>query len=244
MSQTGRSSRLSYRGVLGAFVVAERKEKGAASDLFKLAKRADGVDDFISQCKSAEEFYLSDAAGQSQVSELPTKWGQAKSDIKGGFKAGLDFSKIASYHKMKILKGEANKPAEVQPEHVQPAVAVTPVADNVVVVEAQVRDDGVIVVPSDDTPVDRIQHVPTGQDKRGARQNPELTMAEALEAGLVLDASTNVLMPEDMRPLVVALNKLDELQRARLIKRFTKEAHDALSRQGDPRRSHSVRNVG
>lgn len=223
MSQTGRAAHLTHRGVLGAFIIAERKQQGAASDLFKLAQRCQNAVEFTRLCEEAEDFYLSDDAGQMRVQELPRKYIQAKSDIRGAFKAGLDLTRIKSYSAMKRDKGDANKAAREEKVIVVGDTAPTdpPTADDVVVV---VQDGS------------QQRNAPGQRRYSGPRKErdvqPELTMVEALERGLVLDAKTNVLMPEDMRPLVVALNKLPEMARARLIKRFTKEAHDALSQQG------------
>jgi hypothetical protein len=91
-----------------AFVVADRKQAGAASDLFKLARRCESMDEFEAKCQMEEEWVLSDEAGQSKVVDLPKAWTQAKSDIKGAIKAGLDLTKLPSYHKMKVAKAEAN----------------------------------------------------------------------------------------------------------------------------------------
>ena len=224
MSQQGRSAHLTHRGVLGAFIVAERKQQGAASDLFKLAKRCKDVTEFTRRCEEAEDFYLSDSAGQMKVAELPRKYIQAKSDIRGGFRAGLVLANIKSYHAMKKLKGEANAASKEEPSTPE---TVTTVSDGGTA-------DGVVVVVQDNGPQ---REAKQGQRRYSGPKmerdvQPELTMVEALEQGLVLDAKTNVLIPEDLRPLVVALNKLPEMARLRMIKRFTKEAHDALSQQG------------
>jgi len=98
------------------FVIAMRKEMGAASDLFKLARRCQGCDEFLAKCQMEEEWVLSQEAGQMQVTELPKAWTQAKSDIKGAFKAGLDLTKIPSYYKMKLAKAEANGAAKASKE--------------------------------------------------------------------------------------------------------------------------------
>lgn len=226
MSIQGRATQLTHRGVLGAFIVAERKQQGAASDLFKLAQRCQNMIEFTRLCEEAEDFYLSDDAGQMRVQELPRKYIQAKSDIRGAFKAGLDLTRIKSYSAMKRDKGDANKAARQEPT--------TPNAETLV--SDGGTDNDVVIVVADES---QQRQAPGQRRYSGPRKErdvqPELTMVEALERGLVLDAKTNVLMPEDMRPLVVALNKLPEMARARLIKRFTKEAHDALSQEGTVR---------
>jgi len=224
MSQQGRLAHLTHKGVLGAFIVAERKQQGAASDLFKLAKRCKDQVEFIRRCEEAEDFYLSDEAGQMKIKELPRKYIQAKSDIKGGFKAGLDFTRIKSYHAMKNAKGEANKQAAAPEE--SEVVVVVPDQDEA----APTISDEVVTVQSTKEQRDSTRRYAGPRKDRDA--SPEITMAEALEQGLVLDAKTNVLMPEDMRALVVALSKLPEMPRARLIKQFTKDAQRALSEQG------------
>jgi len=227
MSQTGRAAHLTFRGVIGAFIVAERKQQGAASDLFKLAKSCADVTEFARKCEEAEDFYLSIEAGQMQCKELPRKYIQAKSDIRGGFRAGLDFRKIKSYHAMKNAKAAANASEQAPATH---AADVPPVqqGEDQPTVQGSVQE---VVILSHDEGKPRQQRGWSGPRKE-RDANPEITMAEALEQGLVLDAKTNVLMPEDMRPLVVALSKLDQISRARFIKQFTKEVHRALSLKG------------
>lgn len=244
MSQQGRSAHLSHRGVLGAFINAERKTAGAASDLFKLAKLCTDVNEFNDRCRAAEEFYLSAAAGPMQVQDLPKKYTQARSDIRGAYKAGLDPKRIKSYHAMKKLKADANKPEPVAP------VSAPADEDDVIILGAddstQVTSEEVVVVTSETVgaPATGQRRRRSSADKRDPQEpRSEITMSEALEQGLVFDARTNVLMPEDMRPLVAILSKLPEINRARLIKRFTKEAQRELSNVGRvraaaPRASH------
>ena len=227
MSQTGRSAHLTYRGVLGAFIVAERKQQGAASDLFKLAKRCKSLGEFEDKCLEAEQFYLSDAAGQMRVPKLPTKYTQAKSDIRGAFKAGLDLNKIPSYHKMKQRKAEANKEqAEPQPvpERVTPAVP-----DGVIVVQPESKpepvSEKVIVLGAEGKARAR-----SPRDKRDAR--PDNSLEEALASGQVVDAKTNLIIPEELAAIIPLFEKLNDHKRQQLAARWLKDTRDALSQQG------------
>ena len=211
MSTKGRRDNLTYLGVMHNAVVAMRKAGGVSSDLFHLAKKADSQDAWEAQCDTAEEWVLSDEAGEMKCHELPGCWSQARSDVRGGFRAGLDFSKIPSYHKMKIAKAEANG-AKREAKQQQQA----PAED---VVEVVVVDNAGEAKPT-------LRHVKTGQDPRGPRVD---TLEAALADGSVIDAKTNLICPPELAPLVAALSKLDEMTRSRMIKRFTKEALNSHS---------------
>lgn len=215
MSTKGRRDNITYTKVMENAVIAERKAGGVSSDLFWLAKRADNQDEWEAKCDEAELWVKSDDAGQTKCHELPVCWSQARSDVRGGWRAGLDFSKIPSYHKMKAAKGAANKAKrEAKAESAEPA---TPEAVEVVVVSAA----------GEAKPT--MRHVKSGQDARGPRADSVRSVEDALEAGEVVDAKTNLICPPELAPLVSILNKMDEVSRNRMIKRFTKEANAAHS---------------
>ena len=236
MSQQGRSAHLTYRGVLGAFIIAERKQAGAASDLFKLAQRCKSLGEFEDKCLEAETFYKGISSGQHQLidGKLPAKYTQAKSDIRGAFKAGLDLRKIPSYHKMKLKKRDANaeqaEPVAV-PERVTPAVP-----------------DGVIVVPDVNQPAEQPKQVEEkvivlGADgkarprnvlsmKDKAERKIDNSLEEALESGQVVDANTNLIVPEELAAIIPLFEKLNSHKRQQLAARWLKDTRDALSQQG------------
>jgi hypothetical protein len=225
MSQKGRSENLTYRGVLCNAVVAERKAAGAASDLFKLARRAADQDEWEAHCQVEEEWLLSDEAGQMKCVELPKCWTQARSDIRGAFRAGLDLKSIPSYHKLKVRKAEVNKAKREESSGKEEpivvpskpaAVSPAPEADGPVTVEVKPADG-------------RTRRFSGQRDERGPRVDGVVTVDEALEAGDVVDAKSNMIVPDDMRQLMVLLSKLPEHGRARLIKQWTKEAQRALA---------------
>lgn len=219
MSQKGRRDNLTYRGVIHNAVVAERKAGGVASDLFHLARRADNQDHWEAQCQIAEEWVLSDEAGEMKCHELPKCWTQARSDIRGAYRAGLDFAKIPSYHKMKAAKAAANK---ARKDSADVVVDITPVAEagEVVVLEA-----------GDTAEAQARPRRPKGErDARGPRVDGVVTVEEALEAGDVIDAKTNLICPPELVQLVKILDKFDEMTRSRLIKRFTKDANTAWNK--------------
>lgn len=222
MSQKGRADNLTYRSVIVAFVLAERKAAGAATDLFKLARQAKTVDEWEAQCQVEEEWLLSEEAGQMKCIELPKAWTQARSDIRGAFRAGLELNKIPSYYKMKIAKAEANK-AKREPK--AEAVVLDVSTDK----PEKIQPGEVVILGADAKPK-RPRAVGT-RDERGPRIDGVVTVEQALANGDVLDAKSNVVMPEDMRELVVALNKLSEHGRARVIKQATKMARDMHSQQ-------------
>ena len=230
MSQQGRSAHLTYRGVLGAFIVAERKQAGAASDLFKLAQRCKGLGEFEDKCLEAEKFYLSDAAGQMKCQKLPAKYTQAKSDIRGAFKAGLDLNKIPSYHKMKLKKRDANaEQAEpvVVPERVTPAVpdGVIVVPSEGVVEEPAPAEGNVIVLSAEGKPRSR-----SHRDPRDAK--PDNSLEAALASGQVIDAKSNLVVPEELAAIMPLFAKLNDHKRQQLAARWLKDTRDALSQQG------------
>jgi hypothetical protein len=111
-TSTGRAANLTFRGVMSAAVVAERKAASVASDLFRLARRCENPDQFEAKCQMEEEWVISEEAGQMRCIEIPRCWVQAKSDIRGAWKAGLDLTNFPSYYKMKAAKVEANKQAK------------------------------------------------------------------------------------------------------------------------------------
>ena len=218
MSQKGRQENLTYRGVITNAVVAERKAAGAASDLFKLARKAADQDEWEARCQVEEEWLMSDEAGQMKCIDLPTCWTQARSDIRGAFKAGLDLKSIPSYHKLKIRKAEANKAKREAKQ-----------ADAVEVVAEAVNDGDVIILDVQPAAATARPRSTAQRDARPPRVDGVTTVEEALEAGTVLDAKSNVILPEYMRHLVTLLNKLPEHGRARLVKQWTKEAQRAVS---------------
>lgn len=236
MSQTGRAAHLTHRGVLKAFIVAERKQQGAASDLFKLAKQCPSVTEFNQRCEEAEEFFLSREAGQDQVQQLPAKYIQARSDIRGAFDRGLDLTRIKSYYQMKKLKVAAGKQQSETPE---------PEANDGVIVlnvereapaesTATVREDGVIVLSEPGSAGgDRPRRQRSMRDSR--ERKPVVTVEEALANGDVVDAKTNMIVPEELTQLVQLFPKLNEHARARFAKQWTKQVRDALSQQGQRR---------
>lgn len=212
MSQKGRATNLTYRSVLVNMVIAERMQGGAASDLFKLAKQAEDQDSWEGQCRTEEDWLMSDAAGQMKCHELPKAWTQARSDIRGAFKAGLDLSKIPSYHKMKIRKAEANA-AKQEAKAPETQVAVE------------------VPVHAAEAVVAKMRHVPTGKDQRGPRRDTVRSVEDALADGEVVDAKSNLICPPELVEYVHALNKLNEHARARCIKHAIKEARDANAQQ-------------
>jgi hypothetical protein len=224
MSQKGRKDNLTYRGVMNNAVIAMRKAGGVASDLFHLARRAESQDAWEAQCQIEEEWVLSEDAGQMKCIELPKCWTQARSDIRGAYRAGLDLTKIPSYYKMKLAKAEKNK-KDKQPDNVVEIVATEQPDDGVIVLDVQ---------PAEDEP--RARRPRGEKDARGPRSDSVTTVEEALEAGDVIDAKTNVICPAELLPLVALLNKMDELTRSRMIKRFTKEANIAWSKQCQARK--------
>lgn len=54
------------------------------------------------------------------------------------------------------------------------------------------------------------------------------TVEEALEAGTVVDVKSNMIVPDELIPLVRALNRMSQHGRARTIKKFTDEAEQML----------------
>ena len=112
MSQKGKEHNITFRSVICDFIAADRKRAGAATNLFKLARKlqADAPDTaleaFNAKCQIEEEWVLSAEAGPMQVVELPRSWIQAKSDIRASFNARLDLTSIQSYHSMKAKKVE------------------------------------------------------------------------------------------------------------------------------------------
>ena len=221
MSQKGRRDNLTYRGVMNNAVIAMRKAGCVASDLFQLARRAESQDEWEAQCQMEEEWVLSEDAGQMKCHELPKCWTQARSDIRGAFRAGLDLTKIPSYYKMKLAKADKNKKDKAPDNVVEVSPAVEQPSDGTVMV--------VDVQPADAEPRPRR---PKGErDARGPRVDGVVTVEQALEAGDVIDAKSNLICPPELVQLVKLLNKMDELPRMRLIKRFTKEANTAWNQQ-------------
>ena len=220
----GRAANLTWRGVMCNAVVAERKAGAVASDLFKLAQKCESVDEFLAKTQMEEDWVLSEEAGQMKCHEIPRCWVQAKSDIKGAFKAGLDLTKIPSYYKMKIAKSQANKSKDGGTEGGQDANGN---GTQTATATAEVR---------------AADHGTTGQEREA---KPQQTVAEALAAGTVVDAKSTELVPADLRELVSLLAKIgkqSELRRAKLIKDWTKQARDDLSRIGNERaKSEGVR---
>lgn len=236
MSQTGRAAHLTHRGVLKAFIVAERKQQGAASDLFKLAKQCTGLAEFNDRCKEAEEFFLSRAAGQDQIQNLPAKYIQARSDIRGAFERGLDLNRIKSYHQMKKLKVAAGKQSSEssEPETSTDGGVITLNVERGTPEEqapqAHVREDGVIVLSERSSASRERRHQPSVRDPR--ERKPVVTVEEALANGEVVDAKTNLIIPEELAQLVPLFLKLNDHARSRFAKQWTKQVRDALSQQG------------
>jgi hypothetical protein len=216
MSQKGRAENLTFRSVMVNMIVGERKLAGAASDLFRLARKCESVDEFTAKCDMEEEWAVSDEAGQMKVEEPPKSWLQAKSDIRGAFKAGLDLTKIPSYYKMKIAKAEANKQSKSGGKEDQANV------------EADKNQE-------------RAPRTGTEGKERDAK--PDNSLAEALASGQVVDAKSTELVPSDLRDLVSNLSKLPELRRAKLVKQFTKQSRDELSLVGQERAKGAQRHA-
>lgn len=207
MSQKGRADNLTFRAVMVGMIVGERKLAGAASDLFKLARKCESIDEFTAKCDIEEEWAKSDEAGQMKVVDLPKSWTQAKSDIRGAFRAGLDLTKIPSYHKMKIAKGEANE------------------------AKKQSTSGGTEEQANAET-TRNPKHGTEGKEREPRADN---SLAEALASGQVVDAKSTELVPDDLRELVKLLGKLPQLRRARMVKQFTKQARDDLALVGQER---------
>lgn len=211
MSQTGRRNNLTYRDVLCRVANAERTIKGAATDLFILARKAESQDEWEAKCQIEEDWLLSDDAGELKHGELPSNWVQLKSDIRGGWKAGLDFTKIPSYHKMKLAKAKVNK-------------------DKRDAKAAPADDENVIVIN-----VAGEAHKPRPGKVRDEREPRDTGSVEAaLYAGEVVDAKSNLICPPELMEMLKFLTKLSPLMQAKMIKKFTKEARDAygLQQQG------------
>lgn len=203
---------LTWRGVMANAVAAERKAASVASDMFKLAQKCQDVDEFLAKTKMEEDWVLSEEAGQSRMEEVPRCWTQAKSDIKGAFKAGLDLTKIPSYSKMKIKKAEANGRNQATAEATD--------AENT----------------NTDGQADRNPRHATGQEREAKADN---SLAEALANGTVVDAKSTELVPPELRELfhlLAKLNQKSELRRAKLVKQFIKAVNDELSIIGQERK--------
>lgn len=207
---------LTFRGVMAEAVAAERKSAGVASDLFKLAQGCDDLDHFLAQCGKEEDWVTSSEAGQSRMESVPQCWVQAKSDIKGAFKAGVDMNKVPTYSKMKARKIELNASAKATTEN----------AD---------ANDG--AEPAQPEAADRNPKNSEGKDQPDGK--PDTSLAEALANGTVVDAKSTELVPAQLRELVGLLAKLDnasELRAAQRIKEFTKQVRDDLSLIGMERK--------
>jgi len=73
----------------------------------------------------------------------------------------------------------------------------------------------------------------SAQAKKDKDVVPVTTVEEALDAGTVVDARTNVIVPDELMPLLRALNAMSQHGRARAIKRFTDEAEQILADEAD-----------
>lgn len=200
---------LTFRGVMAEAVAADRKAAGVASDLFKLAQGCDDLDHFLTQCGKEEDWVTSSEAGQMRMESVPQCWVQAKSDIKGAFKAGVDFNKVPTYSKMKARKIELNAASKATKENTD-------------------ANDG--AQPAQPETADRNPKHSEGKDAPDAKADNSL--AEALASGAVVDAKSTLLVPDQLRELVALLGKLDnasELRAAQRIKEFTKTVKDDLS---------------
>lgn len=71
----------------------------------------------------------------------------------------------------------------------------------------------------------------TLQPKREDDGIPILSVEDALEQGSVVDAKTNMIVPDELLALVRLLNKFSEHGRARIIKKFTDEAEQMLTNE-------------
>lgn len=235
MSQKGRRNNLTYRDVLCRVANAERTIKGAATDLFVLARAAASQDEWEAKCQIEEDWLLSDDAGEMKHIELPEHWGQIKSDIRGGWKAGLDFTTIPSYHKMKLAKAKANK----DKREARAEAKAEPLPSE--------GHDGVIILEVDNKGEAKAQgHKPRrGTTRDDPEPRHERSVEDALAAGEVLDAKSNVICPPELMEMLKYLTRLSPLGQARLIKRFTKEARDAygLQQQG-LKHSAEIRDAG
>lgn len=213
----GRQSDLTFRGVMTNAVVAERKGQAVASDLFRLARRCESPDQFEAKCQMEEEWVLSEEAGQMHCITLPQCWTQAKSDIRGAWKAGLDLTDFPSYHKMKAAKVEANKKAKT--------------SDNPEGTKEEAAN------------AERNPKHEVGKERDAKADN---SLAEALARGDVVDAKSTELVPAQLRELVGLLANLSnksELRAAQRIKEFTKVVRDDLSLIGMERQKGTQANA-
>lgn len=215
---------VTWRGTMTEAVVAERKSRNVAGDMFKLAQKCADVDEFLAQCGMEEDWVLSEEAGQMRMEEVPRCWTQAKSDIKGAFKAGVDLTKVPSYSKMKAKKADINAANQ---QGRQQAEAEATDAEN-----------------TNDNQAPREAATGGERDKRDGK--PDTSLEEALAAGTVVDAESTELVPEHLRELVHLLGKLSnqaELRYTQRVKEFTKTVRDDLSLIGTMRNKGGKRDA-
>ena len=183
-NQSKIDARLTFRSCMTQAVKAQRASGAVGTQLFKLARKCENVDDFLFQCKEQEEWVVSPEAGQMREESVPACWTQAKSDIKQAWSRGITPKTNKSYYGMRQAKLTAAKAERQQTQQQRQPLSVGPSHDPVVVT----------------------------------------TVEEALAEGTVVDAKTNVLLPDELREMVRYLDRLPELARAKAVKQFTKEA--------------------
>lgn len=211
----GRAANLTWRGVMVNAVVADRKVASVASDMFKMARKCESLDEFLAKTQMEEDWVQSEEAGQMRCIETPKCWTQAKSDIKAAMKLGFDLTKFPSYHKLKAAKVAANKAAK----------------------DTQQQED-----TSNESQQERAPR--TGGETKERNGNPDNSLAEALANGDVVDAKSTELVPADLRQLINLLGKVgerSELRRAKLRKQFETACQQELSNIGNERRKGNQR---
>ena len=98
-----------FNDVIVEYVKTDRRLKGIASALLRLAQSCEDGNDFLAKCKAAEAYIMSDDARDYKVTEIPRAWNQAKSDIAAGMGLGLNPKEFKSYHEFREQKIERKK---------------------------------------------------------------------------------------------------------------------------------------
>lgn len=83
-----------------------------AEHLHGFAKKAKDLDAFLNACTAEEEWIKTADAGELRIEKLPKCWSQAKSDIKGAWKRGINPNQHPTYSKLKAAKVALGKTDE------------------------------------------------------------------------------------------------------------------------------------
>ncbi len=204
------SEELTFKSVMLEAVDVERRKAGVAGGLYALllANR----DEWESEVKTAEAWILSSAAGEERMATIPTCWGQAVSDIRGGIKKGLDPDKFPTYSKFKQAKvalGKEAKADDKKADDAKPEANSGERASN----DPRNKGDGA---------------------KREKDGEPDDSLEEALTGGIVVYADSTEIVPSDMRQTMKYLAVLNEHQRGVTvgkIEQAAKAAHDISGRE-------------